>query len=58
MTYKPLGKSVELYRSGECSLAQAASRAGVSADELAGELRSRGIALRDGDQDTATSTRY
>jgi len=58
MTYKPLGKSVELYRTGECSLTQAASRAGVSVDELASELRSRGIALRDGDRDTVTSTRY
>jgi predicted HTH domain antitoxin len=58
MTYKPLTESVELYRTEECSLTEAASRAGVTAEELVGELRSRGVPLRDGDQDAVTSTRY
>lgn len=57
MTYKSLTESVELYNDGT-SLAAAAAHDGVSTDELAAELRSRGIELRDDAEAAVTSTRY
>jgi hypothetical protein len=54
----PFDESVDLYRSGELGLARAAAQAGVSANDLALELRSRGVVLREEDQTAATSTRY
>jgi len=58
MTYKVLDDAVELYRTRELGLSAAAARAGVSSSELAAELRSNGVALRDGDDEIATTTRY
>lgn len=58
MTYTPLSKSVERYQTSELSLSQIAARAGVDEDELAEELRSRGISLREEDEGAvATTTR-
>jgi predicted HTH domain antitoxin len=57
MTYTPLSESVELYQTTELSLSQIAARAGVAEDELASELRSRGITLRSEDQGGVTTTR-
>ena len=56
MTYTPLSESVEMYQTTELSLSQIASRAGVSEDELASELRSRGISLRSEDQGAVGTT--
>jgi len=56
MTYTPLSESVEMYQTTELSLSQIASRAGVSEDELASELRSRGISLRSEDQGAVSTT--
>ena len=56
MTYTPLSESVEMYQTTELSLSQIASRAGVSEDELAAELRSRGITLRSEDQGVVSTT--
>ena len=58
MTYKPLTEAVDLYRSGEASLKQAADEAGVSSEELAAELRSEGVELADEDQGAVATTRY
>jgi len=58
MTYTPLSESVELYQTTELSLSQIASRAGVSEDELASEIRSSGVALRSEDQGAVSTTRY
>ncbi|MEF8819409.1 MAG: UPF0175 family protein [Haloferacaceae archaeon] len=58
MTHGTFEEAVELYRSGELGLARAAARAGVSANDLALELRSRGVVLREADQTAVTSTRY
>lgn len=58
MTHGNFEEPIEQYRSGELGLARAAARAGVSADDLALELRSRGIVLREEDQTAVTSTRY
>jgi predicted HTH domain antitoxin len=58
MTYTPLSESVELYQTTEQSLTQIASQAGVSKDELASKLRSKGVALRSEDEDVVTATRY
>lgn len=55
MTYKTLTDSVEMYKDGH-SLEAAAAHDGVSVDELAKELRSRGVELRD--ETPVTSTRY
>ncbi|MFB6169407.1 MAG: UPF0175 family protein [Haloferacaceae archaeon] len=57
-THGTLEAAVEGYRSGELGLARAAARAGVSADDFALELRSRGVVLREEDQTAVTSTRY
>ena len=58
MTYTPLSESVELYQTTELSLSQIAARAAVDEDELAEELRSRGISLRTEDEGAvATTTR-
>lgn len=57
MTYKSLTEAVELYKDGE-SLAAAAAQEGVSPDELASELRSNGIELREDAEAAVTSTRY
>ena len=56
MTYTPLSESVEMYQTTELSLSQIASRAGVSEDELASELRSRGVSLRSEDQSAVGTT--
>ena len=58
MTHGTFEEPVELYRSGELGLARAAARAGVSTSDLALELRSRGVVLREEDQTAVTSTRY
>lgn len=58
MTYKVLTEAVEQYRTQERSLTAVAAEAGVSTDELAAELRSEGVSLRDEDKTGATSTRY
>lgn len=58
MTHEPFEESVELYRSGEFGLARAAAHSGISASDLALELRSRGVVLREEDQTAVTSTRY
>jgi predicted HTH domain antitoxin len=58
MIHGTFEEAVDLYRSGELDLARAAARAGVSADDLALELRSRGVILREDDQPAVTSTRY
>jgi predicted HTH domain antitoxin len=57
MTYKSLTESIALYKDGE-SLAAAAAHDGVSTEELASELRSRGIELRDDAEAAVTTTRY
>jgi len=56
MTYKNLSESVDMYEDGT-SLEAAAADAGVAEDELADELRSRGVELR-GEDKAVTSTRY
>jgi len=58
MSYKPLTEAVDVYRSGDASLAQAAAEVGVSTEEFAAELRSRGIELLNEDQSAVTTTRY
>jgi hypothetical protein len=58
MTHGAFDEPVDLYRSGELGLARAAARAGVSTNDFALELRSRGVVLREEDQTAATSTRY
>ena len=57
MTYKSLTDAVELYKDGE-SLSAAAAHDGVSTDELASELRSQGIELREDAETAGTATRY
>ena len=56
MTYTPLTESVEMYRTTDMSLSQIAARAGVEKEELASELRSQGITLREEDQDDVGQT--
>ena len=58
MSYKVLNAAVEQYRTQEQSLAGAAAAAGVSTTELAAELRSQGVSLRESDEAFATTTRY
>lgn len=58
MSYKVLNAAVEQYRTQEQSLTGAAAAAGVSPTELAAELRSQGVSLRESDEAFATTTRY
>lgn len=58
MSYKVLTEAVEQYRTEERSLSGAAAAAGVSPSELASELRSQGVAIRDEDAAAGTTTRY
>lgn len=58
MSYKVLNDAVEQYRTQEDSLTVTAAAAGVSPSELADELRSQGVALREEDAAAATATRY
>lgn len=58
MSYKVLNDAVEQYRTQEQSLATAAATAGVSQSELADELRSQGVSLREEDAASGTTTRY
>jgi len=58
MSYKPLTEAVEMYRTGDASLKTAADEAGVSTEELAAELRSKGVELADEDQGAVATTRY
>jgi len=57
MSYKPLTESVARYKAGD-SLEAAAAHDGVSTDELAATLRSRGVELREESEAAVTSTRY
>jgi len=58
MSYKLLTEAVKQYEANESSLSAAAATAGVSPAELASELRSQGVALREEDEALATTTRY
>jgi len=58
MSYKVLTEAVEQYRTEERSLTGAAAAAGVAPEELAAELRSQGVPLREDDAGVATTTRY
>jgi predicted HTH domain antitoxin len=51
-------RSIELYRAEGHKLTKAAAMAGVPADDLADELRSRGVALRPEDSRGTTRTWY
>jgi predicted HTH domain antitoxin len=56
MTDGSVERSIELYRAEGHELTKAAALAGVPADDLANELRSRGVVLRPEDSRGTTRT--
>jgi predicted HTH domain antitoxin len=58
MTRASVERSVELYRAEGVGLREAAALGGVPADDLADELRSRGVVLRQEDSRGTTRTWY
>jgi len=57
MSHIDLTEAVEQYRTEDRSLKSIAAEANVSEEELADELRSQGVSLREEDDTGGTSTR-